>query len=125
MFLALTYQVDLKTDNRNRETGLLPQVRDKQQTLYLAGPLGFEPRQSAPKALDLPLVDGPVFQELSCLMNLVGVHKHRQPSPKQRQLKIFFQYWGRVSVVVTAAGTPFFLSFPAAFTAKAREANNP
>src|SRR5208282_2135094 len=27
---------------------------------YLAGPLGFEPRQSAPKALDLPLVDGPV-----------------------------------------------------------------
>ena len=26
----------------------------------LAGPLGFEPRQSAPKALDLPLVDGPV-----------------------------------------------------------------
>src|SRR5215469_4350891 len=25
----------------------------------LAGPLGFEPRQSAPKALDLPLVDGP------------------------------------------------------------------
>jgi hypothetical protein len=27
----------------------------------LAGPLGFEPRQSAPKALDLPLVDGPVL----------------------------------------------------------------
>jgi hypothetical protein len=27
----------------------------------MAGPLGFEPRQSAPKALDLPLVDGPVF----------------------------------------------------------------
>src|SRR6266404_5005950 len=27
---------------------------------FLAGPLGFEPRQSAPKALDLPLVDGPV-----------------------------------------------------------------
>ena len=27
---------------------------------HLAGPLGFEPRQSAPKALDLPLVDGPV-----------------------------------------------------------------
>src|SRR5262249_27558296 len=52
MFLALTYQVDLKSDNRNRETGLLPSS-DKQQTLYLAGPLGFEPRQSAPKALDL------------------------------------------------------------------------
>src|SRR5271157_1579546 len=30
------------------------------QLLFLAGPLGFEPRQSAPKALDLPLVDGPV-----------------------------------------------------------------
>src|SRR4029077_2043124 len=29
-------------------------------TAFLAGPLGFEPRQSAPKALDLPLVDGPV-----------------------------------------------------------------
>src|SRR5579864_2424567 len=28
---------------------------------FLAGPLGFEPRQSAPKALDLPLVDGPVI----------------------------------------------------------------
>jgi hypothetical protein len=27
--------------------------------INLAGPLGFEPRQSAPKALDLPLVDGP------------------------------------------------------------------
>ena len=26
----------------------------------LAGRLGFEPRQSAPKALDLPLVDRPV-----------------------------------------------------------------
>src|SRR5947207_13901904 len=30
------------------------------RTAFLAGPLGFEPRQSAPKALDLPLVDGPV-----------------------------------------------------------------
>ena len=30
------------------------------QRRFLAGPLGFEPRQSAPKALDLPLVDGPV-----------------------------------------------------------------
>src|SRR5512146_2529226 len=27
---------------------------------FLAGRLGFEPRQSAPKALDLPLVDRPV-----------------------------------------------------------------
>jgi hypothetical protein len=31
----------------------------------LAGPLGFEPRQSAPKALDLPLVDGPIAHRLS------------------------------------------------------------
>ena len=28
-------------------------------TRFLAGRLGFEPRQSAPKALDLPLVDRP------------------------------------------------------------------
>src|SRR5437667_8608281 len=34
-------------------------------TAFLAGPLGFEPRQSAPKALDLPLVDGPVEQLLT------------------------------------------------------------
>src|ERR1017187_753642 len=33
---------------------------------FLAGPLGFEPRQSAPKALDLPLVDGPVKQFAVC-----------------------------------------------------------
>jgi hypothetical protein len=32
----------------------------KADSWFLAGPLGFEPRQSAPKALDLPLVDGPV-----------------------------------------------------------------
>src|SRR6185369_2414139 len=32
----------------------------KAKSCFLAGPLGFEPRQSAPKALDLPLVDGPV-----------------------------------------------------------------
>jgi hypothetical protein len=36
-------------------------AKDEQPTtVFLAGPLGFEPRQSAPKALDLPLVDGPV-----------------------------------------------------------------
>src|ERR1051326_1817625 len=29
--------------------------------IFLAGPLGFEPRQSAPQALDLPLVGGPTF----------------------------------------------------------------
>src|SRR5947208_3978355 len=33
---------------------------NSQKLVFLAGPLGFEPRQSAPKALDLPLVDGPV-----------------------------------------------------------------
>src|ERR1035437_98782 len=36
----------LRTENWQLRTG------------FLAGPLGFEPRQSAPKALDLPLVDG-------------------------------------------------------------------
>src|SRR5215470_15474320 len=34
--------------------------RGRSGDMFLAGPLGFEPRQSAPKALDLPLVDGPV-----------------------------------------------------------------
>src|SRR5690242_13999437 len=34
------------------------------KSCFLAGPLGFEPRQSAPKALDLPLVDGPVIDGL-------------------------------------------------------------
>src|SRR5947199_5224257 len=37
-----------------------PAVGQRPTTAFLAGPLGFEPRQSAPKALDLPLVDGPV-----------------------------------------------------------------
>ena len=37
----------------------------------LAGPLGFEPRQSAPKALDLPLVDGPVKQLLIAQLVIV------------------------------------------------------
>ena len=32
------------------------------QLNFRAGRLGFEPRQSAPKALDLPLVDRPVFE---------------------------------------------------------------
>src|SRR4029077_19187785 len=32
----------------------------------LAGRLGFEPRQSAQKALDLPLVDRPVNRRLPC-----------------------------------------------------------
>jgi hypothetical protein len=34
-------------------------TRSPDHPMNLAGPLGFEPRQSAPKALDLPLVDGP------------------------------------------------------------------
>src|ERR1039458_10096807 len=44
----------LRTENWQLRTG------------FLAGPLGFEPRQSAPKALDLPLVDGPVQQFAVC-----------------------------------------------------------
>src|SRR5713226_6703406 len=49
-FLVLSFGAPvsrLRTENWQLRTG------------YLAGPLGFEPRQSAPKALDLPLVDGP------------------------------------------------------------------
>src|SRR5215813_782695 len=37
-------------------------VNERGCGLNLAGRLGFEPRQSAPKALDLPLVDRPVKQ---------------------------------------------------------------
>src|ERR1700690_2442275 len=42
---------------------LAVEANDKGRTThdgFLAGPLGFEPRQRPPKALDLPLVDGPV-----------------------------------------------------------------
>jgi hypothetical protein len=46
--------------NPERSEGpLAPTLNSQSQTL--AGPLGFEPRQSAPKALDLPLVDGPTL----------------------------------------------------------------
>jgi hypothetical protein len=49
-----------------RLAGLLPglhsagEVYLRRSNSFLAGRLGFEPRQSAPKALDLPLVDRPV-----------------------------------------------------------------
>src|SRR5258708_22825453 len=45
-------------------SGLLAFSSYRCAAVFLAGPLGFEPRQSAPKALDLPLVDGPVDQYL-------------------------------------------------------------
>src|ERR1035437_6428730 len=55
-------------------------------TAFLAGPLGFEPRQSAPKALDLPLVDGPVQQFAVCTSIVV------QPlSINNRRLTTAFQ----------------------------------
>src|SRR4029077_4431129 len=49
----------------------------------LAGPLGFEPRQSAPKALDLPLVDGPTFNllKLVALASDYGDHQITRSSP--------------------------------------------
>jgi hypothetical protein len=41
----------------------------------LAGRLGFEPRQSAPKALDLPLVDRPVDAAVeSCCSGVSSVN---------------------------------------------------
>jgi hypothetical protein len=43
---------------------LLP-TTDRRSLTTLAGRLGFEPRQSAPKALDLPLVDRPVLTDPS------------------------------------------------------------
>src|SRR5690242_3308769 len=43
---------------------------------FLAGPLGFEPRQSAPKALDLPLVDGPVrLANVGAIVLKRAIHK--------------------------------------------------
>src|SRR5271156_1792276 len=49
---------------------------------FLAGPLGFEPRQSAPKALDLPLVDGPVTRFL-----VSGFQFQKSKTENRRQLK--------------------------------------
>src|SRR5262249_55641128 len=48
-------------------------VNERGCGLNLAGRLGFEPRQSAPKALDLPLVDRPVK------LNLGVFYNHRPP----------------------------------------------
>src|SRR5258708_15842648 len=43
--------------NPNPSPACLPRAESQQPTTaFLAGPLGFEPRQSAPKALYLPLV---------------------------------------------------------------------
>src|ERR1019366_2087864 len=56
-------------------------------TAFLAGPLGFEPRQSAPKALDLPLVDGPVNQSLIVDFRLL-MERQRGTSIVHQQSKI-------------------------------------
>src|SRR3954466_16413002 len=72
--------------------------------LYLAGRLGFEPRQSAPKALDLPLVDRPI-----CIY-----------SPNMVR-----QYSALVSVLVAVALVPLSFRFAAAFSAASADANKP
>src|SRR5271165_1457470 len=75
-------------------------------TRFLAGRPGFEPGQSAPKALDLPLVDRPVKQ-LTDHANICS------------------QYSPRVSVAVTSAACPDALMRRAAACASSPEANTP
>ena len=95
-------------------------------TGFLAGPLGFEPRQSAPKALDLPLVDGPAPPTLTifncrlkdCLINA-------QPTTADRQSKIFCQYLARFRVLVTWAAISALARRPAASLAAALDRNKP
>src|SRR5215475_6957157 len=51
------FRVAVPSSQSQRSLGTEYQVLG---TAFLAGRLGFEPRQSAPKALDLPLVDRPI-----------------------------------------------------------------
>src|SRR5208282_4403817 len=98
------------------------------RTGFLAGPLGFEPRQSAPKALDLPLVDGPVKQSADCPS--IVVHKDRgfklfTLKPRNLPHTILFQYCRRVNVLVATAFSPCFRRRLAAFAASAGDRNSP
>src|ERR1700745_3602989 len=77
------------------------------KSCFLAGALGFEPRQSAPKALDLPLVDGPASLKLTIFgCRLSNACSNGQPTAGDRQSKIFRQYSLRPSDLVTRAANP-------------------
>jgi hypothetical protein len=65
----------------------------------LAGRLGFEPRQSAPKALDLPLVDRPVRRRF--YLDLT-IDRDRRGHPANIPL----QYSARGKVSVRKTRTP-------------------
>src|SRR5262245_19201639 len=74
----------------------------------LAGRLGFEPRQSDPKALDLPLVDRPINFRL-----------------RLAYTNNWFQYSFRVRVLVTCAVYPIALTRLAASSAISFESKKP
>src|SRR6266852_7795706 len=101
------------------------------KSCFLAGPLGFEPRQSAPKALDLPLVDGPVKRSdwltisdsVDC--TLIGHHSIVNQQSKISNQEFFSQYFWRVNVPVATAFSPCFRRRLTAFAASARDRNNP
>src|SRR5438445_10748614 len=86
---------------------------------FLAGPLGFEPRQSAPKALDLPLVDGPVNRIADGRLSIVDCspagHSNCQSTIKNQQSKILGHHdlcgdsrsnYGEASSACNATFTP-------------------
>src|SRR6266852_1746061 len=105
--------------------------RIRTEKFVLAGPLGFEPRQSAPKALDLPLVDGPVKRSdwltisdsVDC--TLIGHHSIVNQQSKISNQEFFSQYFWRVNVPVATAFSPCFRRRLTAFAASARDRNNP
>src|ERR1700690_239718 len=100
----------LRTENWQLKTG------------FLAGPLGFEPRQSAPKALDLPLVDGPVHDRRIALQLSFN---HSDSTIENQQSRILFQYCWRVNVLVATAFNPCLSSRLAALAASAGDRNSP
>src|SRR5271157_1775612 len=102
----------LRTENWQLRTG------------FLAGPLGFEPRQSAPKALDLPLVDGPVKRS-DWLIAFQLSFIYRRSTIENQQSRILFQYCWRVNVLVATAFSPCFRRRLAAFAASAGDRNSP
>ena len=76
----------------------------------LAGRLGFEPRQSAPKALDLPLVDRPV--NLLARQRFV---RRSKPSPCEHRAPILRPRQGFRKEGLASGGLNALLSSPCIF----------
>src|SRR5229473_5288051 len=107
-----------------RRYWLRPTTKDRRPTtVFLAGPLGFEPRQSAPKALDLPLVDGPVKRSAWRIALQLSFKSGR--STIENQSRILFQYCWHVNVRVATAFNPCFRRRLPAFAASACVRNSP